>query len=230
MTVRDLQLSVSDAPVEHVTARVHDPDRPSGTAFLLAHGAGGDLDSPGLVALAEGLAECRHTVVLTNLPYREAGRKAPPRAERSARWFPDLLRAARSEITAKRWITGGKSYGGRVASLAAADGMRTAGLLFYGYPLHPVGKPDKLRVSHWVDIPVPCLFLQGTRDRLCDLKLLEAHVGKLRRRATVHIVDGGDHSLKITAKASSDGKPHPPAEVLHGLADVVERWVATLGS
>jgi uncharacterized protein len=115
---------------------------------LLTHGAGGDLDGPGLVALAEVLAHRGHRVVRANLPHRELGQRGAPRADRSVGAFRQIVEAAQAELSESGpWVLGGKSYGGRVASMAVADGLAAAGLLFYGYPLHPPGKLDQLRVG-----------------------------------------------------------------------------------
>ncbi|MDX1619507.1 MAG: alpha/beta family hydrolase [Nitriliruptorales bacterium] len=208
---------------------LHRPTRPRGPAFLLTHGAGGDVDSSPLEMLCQAIAEQGHLVVRSNLPYREAGRKAPPRADRAVAGFRSLAEAAREQFGPRRgWVLGGKSYGGRVASLAVAEGQAAAGLLFYGYPLHPPGKPAKLRVEHWPDIDVPCLFLQGTRDAFATRDLLERNLAKLPRRARLHVVEGGDHSLHITKKASTDGRVHRPEEVVTELGPVIENWLASL--
>jgi uncharacterized protein len=227
-----LRLAITDAPVDRVTAALHAPDRASGAPVLLTHGAGGDLDNTGLVALAEVLAGLGHPTVRTNLPYREAGRRGAPRAEHNVGHLRRLLHAAEDATgLSGPWIAGGKSYGGRVASLLAAeaDGADLlVGLLFYGYPLHPPGKPDKLRVAHWPRVPVPCLFLQGSRDTFCDLDLLHEHVHKLPRRATIELVDGGDHSLKVTAAASPDGEASSPPDTIRSMQPVIRAWLRSL--
>jgi uncharacterized protein len=131
------------------------------------------------------------------------------------------------------WLAGGKSYGGRVASLLAERGGSTvagdlAGLVFYGYPLHAPGRTDRLRVDHWPDVRVPCLFLQGTRDPFCDLDLLESSLPRLPRRSTLHVVDGGDHSLRVTRAASPDGVARNERVVTGSLGGVVARFVAAV--
>lgn len=224
-----LRLATPGEMAEDVSAVVHEPGRPSGTNVLLAPGAGGDLDGAPLVALADAIAGEGHRVVRVNLPYREAGKKAPPRADRAANGYALILESARAAIDpAGRWIAGGKSYGGRVASLAASEGMPVAGLLFYGYPLHAPGKPEKLRVEHWPHVPVPCLFLQGTHDTFGTIDLFEEHRTKLPRRARVHVVEGGDHSLKIAGKNAPDGIPRAPEHVVADLGPVVAAWIAAL--
>ena len=192
----------------------------------LTHGAGGDVHGAGLQALAEGLAALGHTVVRFNLPYREAGRSSPPAAEKSVPGYREGYEAARARIGDERpWAVGGKSYGGRVASLAVAEGMEAAALVFYGYPLHPPGKPEALRVAHWPSITVPCLFLEGTQDPFCNLDLLREHLPSLGGPATLHVVEGGDHSLQVRASSSPDGRPRSPARVMAELAPVVSSWL-----
>lgn len=232
MRVRHLRLPVPDEPVEAVSAAVHEPTADAGDGaanLLLAPGAGGDLDGAPLVALATAVAARGHRVVRVNLPYREAGRAGAPRAERSVAGYRAILAAARDELDPEgTWIAGGKSYGGRVATLAVAEGMAVAGLVLYGYPMHPPGKPDRLRVEHWPRVDAPCLFLQGTRDTFGSVELLEEHRRHLPRRATVEVVEGGDHSLAVTGKASPDGRPHRAEEVVAGLGGVVADWIAGL--
>ena len=194
---------------------------------VLTHGAGGDCRGPGLTALARGLAALGHGVGRFDLPYRLAGRTSPPAAEQSAPAFSDALEAARAqrpEVPA--WAAGGKSYGGRVASIAVAGGLGAAGLVFYGYPLHPPGRPDRLRIDHWPSIRVPCLFLQGSHDAFCDLELLRAHLPSLGAPATLEVVEGGDHSLKVAASHSPDGRARSESEVLGALAAAVAAWLA----
>jgi len=229
MGVARLQLALDDPAVAAVTAAVHEPSRRRRPSVLLAPGAGGDLDGAGLTALAEVLADAGHTVVRVNLPHHEVGRRAAPRAERSVGPFRQLLAAAQQQLGDRtRWILGGKSYGGRVASLAVAEGAPAAGLLFYGYPLHPPGKPERLRTDHWPQVGVPCLFLQGTADPFCDLELLDDQLRRLPRRCTVHVVPGGDHSLRVGRAASPTGSAIAEAASVAALRDVLARWVHSL--
>jgi uncharacterized protein len=220
----------TDPTVGEVAAAVHEPDGTPDLAVLLTPGAGGDLDGDGLVALAEVLASHGSLVVRSNLPHNEAGRPAP-RAERSVHGFTRLFEDACDRIApGLRWVVGGKSYGGRVASMAVAAGVEALGLVFYGYPLHPPGKPQTLRVDHWPEVTVPTLFLQGSRDPFCDLDLLDANIHRLAGETTLEIVDGGDHSLNIPAKASSDGARHPAPEVLRALTPAITRWAGSLAN
>lgn len=230
-TSQQLRLAVSGAVVDEVSAVVHRPGSSGagGPAVFLVHGAGGDLDDVGLTALADGLASRGHLALRANLPYREAGRKVPPLADRAVGDYRAVFAAARAELGPRRpWVAGGKSYGGRVASLAAAQGMECSGLLFYSYPLHAPGKPDRVRVEHWPDVWAPCLFLQGELDPFGSPDELRPHLLGLRGGAQVEAVEAGDHSLRISGKHASDGIPRKPPEVLGGLADVVAAWLGDL--
>lgn len=211
--------------VDAVSGVVHRPTRLRRPAFLLVHGAGGDLDDAGLVALCDAIAEQGHLVVRANLPYREAGRKAPPRADRAVAGYRTLVESVRELAPRTPWVFGGKSYGGRVASLAVAAGLPAAGLVFYGYPLHPPGKPDQLRVDHWPHVPGPCLFLQGDRDTFGSVELFERNFRRLPRRARLHVVPGGDHSLKVTGRHAPDRRARAAADVTRELGPLVEDWV-----
>lgn len=229
ITTTRRRLAVPDDVVADVTAVVQVPAEVTGPSVLLVPGAGGDLDSAPLVALADAIAREGMRVVRANLPYREAGRPRPPRADRAVPGLRAIVAAAREAVDADGpWVVGGKSYGGRVATLAVAEGLEVAGLLLYGYPLHPPGRPERLRVAHWPDVDAPCLFLQGTRDTFGSPELLEEHRTKLPRRTTVHLVEGGDHSLRVTGKAAPDGRPRSAEAVVGDLGPVVAGWTRTL--
>jgi predicted alpha/beta-hydrolase family hydrolase len=215
------------------------PRRPGGVrlraAIALAHGAGGTFEQPLLVALADALAARGACVLRFNFPYTEAGRRAPDRAPAlvatvaaAARWI-----AARPEVRALPLVVGGKSMGGRMASMwlggqaegdAAGEGAGEAsGLLLVGYPLHPAGQPTKLRAEHLARVACPMLFLEGTRDPLCDLALLRPVLRKLGRRVTLHVVEGGDHSFAVPRALGRSA-----ADVLAELVDACARWLAQL--
>ncbi|MFP4311930.1 MAG: alpha/beta family hydrolase [Nitriliruptoraceae bacterium] len=205
--------------------------------MLLLPGAGGSLDSGPLVALAEVAAAAGALVVRANLPHHERGGRAP-RASTSVPAVTAILRAARTAFDldpalgsdpAVPWVLGGRSYGARVASLAIAGGLPAAGLLCSGYPLHPPGRPDKLRVGHWPQVAVPVLLIQGDTDPMADLPLLEQHRHKLPRRSTLLVVPGGDHALRVTRARSPDGTARSPTQALQQVADGVTAWLAGLG-
>ena len=106
--------------------------------------------------------------------------------------------------------------------------MSAAGLLFYGYPLHPPGKPERLRVDHWSRLELPGLFLQGDRDPFCDLALLRRHRRKWAGTVTLEVVAGGDHSLRVAAKASPDGAARSEVDVVAGLAPSIKTWIDSI--
>lgn len=172
-----------------------------GTALLLGHGAGGTRRTPFLVHLAEAVAASGRTVVLFNFPYVDAGRKAPDR--------PEVLEVAvrvagaqvRERLRARHLVLGGKSMGGRIASQVVAQGEAADGLLLLGYPLHPAGRPEKQRQAHLPSIRCPMLFIQGTRDALAHFDLMEPLVSRLGSQATLHVVEGGDHSFALPKRA-----------------------------
>jgi predicted alpha/beta-hydrolase family hydrolase len=204
------------------------PSSPAGgTAVILAHGAGNDMTSPFLSAVHEGLAQRGYAAVKFNFPYKERGGKAPDPAPVLEKCWLKVIDAVRSdaEIGARRIVIGGKSMGGRMASHVAAQGADVAGLVFLGYPLHPPGRTDKLRVAHLARIEAPMLFFAGTRDPLCNLDLLEATITELAAPVTLHVIDGGDHSFKLL-KSMQRGD----AEVLEEIIDATTKWLKKIGS
>jgi uncharacterized protein len=194
-------------------------------AVILGHGAGSDMTNPFLSTVQAGLAREGFVAVKFNFPYTEARRRAPdprPVLQRCYRAVVDAVLADRR--LAPPWIAiGGKSLGGRIASYVAAAGAPVRGLLFLGYPLHPAGRPERLRSDHLPGIALPMLFVQGTRDALCDLELLRPVLTRLPR-ATLHTIDGGDHSFRVPRRAG-----RTDAEVWNEIAGVAARWLRTLG-
>jgi predicted alpha/beta-hydrolase family hydrolase len=183
-----------------VSAVLHAPtgDGPQ-VALAFAHGAGANMDQAVNVRVAEALAARGVLVMRFNFLYKEKGRGAPDRPpvlvetfRKAAAWL-----AARPEARGRALVLGGKSMGGRIASHLAALGDPCDGLWFLGYPLHPAGQPEKLRDAHLPDAPCPMLFLEGTRDPLCDLDLLRPVLARIGPRATLHVIEGGDHSFAV---------------------------------
>ncbi len=186
------------------------------TLLALTHGAGGTFATPSLVAYAEAVAARGLQVVRFNLPYVEAGKKTPgPQARDEACWR-DVARALRPR--APRLLLGGRSYGGRMASHVVADGVACEGLVLLAYPLHPPGKPDRLRAAHLERIMAPMLFLQGTRDPFADPTLLARTLAQLPG-ASRHRLEGGDHGHKVSGRSGAD--------VAAELADATVHWLDT---
>lgn len=170
------------------------PRRRGRLGVLLAPGAGADRDQATLVALDEALSGAGAVVVRMDFPYRRAGRRAPDRP-------PVLLDAVRTEAAAladgcDRLVLGGRSMGGRMCSMAVADGLAADGLLLVSYPLHPPGRPDKLRTEHFPALDVPCLFISGTGDAFGSPAEMEAATKAIPGRVTHEWIEGKDHGLR----------------------------------
>jgi predicted alpha/beta-hydrolase family hydrolase len=184
------------------------------TLLALTHGAGGTYETPSLVAYAEAMAARGMRVVRFNLPYVEAGKKTPgPQARDEACWR-GVATTLSSETS--RLLLGGRSYGGRMATHVVADGVACAGLVLLAYPLHPPGKPERLRSAHLERIMAPMLFLQGTRDPFADPTLLARTLAQLPQ-ASRHRLEGGDHGHKVAGRT--------PADVAAELADATVQWL-----
>jgi predicted alpha/beta-hydrolase family hydrolase len=176
------------------------PARAESAILLLAHGAGGDLNDPLLRAVGRGLAENGIAVARFNFPYREAGRRAPGSQAQSEECYRNVASALRKEGVPL--FCGGKSYGGRIASHIASEGYEMSGLVLLSYPLHPPGKPERLRDAHLGQIKAPMLFVQGTRDPFARPDLLSLTVARLAG-ATLLSIEGGDHSLRTSVKRAA---------------------------
>jgi predicted alpha/beta-hydrolase family hydrolase len=178
-------------------------DGGGGPILGLAHGAGNDMNALLLAGFAGGLAAAGVSCLRFNFLYKEQGRRAPDREPvlREA-WTAAVEEAERHGDPV--WA-GGKSMGGRIASLMVADGnLAVGGLIFVGYPLHAPGRTDRIRDAHLAEVKVPMLFLQGTADRLARWDLLEGVVHRLRDRAVLHRVEGGDHSFRVRGTPKDD--------------------------
>lgn len=190
--------------------------------YVFAHGAGAGMDHAFMAAIAAGLAERRIATLRFQFPYMEQGsrRPDPPKVAHAA------VRAAVHEATQRLsglpLFAGGKSYGGRMTTQAQAlePLPNVRGIVLLGFPLHPAGKPSTERAEHLAAIRVPMLFLQGTRDTLASLELIQATTAKLAGRATLHVVDGGDHSFHVLARSGRSD-----AQVRDELLDAIAGWM-----
>jgi len=194
---------------------------PGPIGVLLAHGAGVGQDHPWMATVRDGLASAGLFVMSFNYRYTEAGRKAPDR-------MPTLLTVHRAAADAlaqecDRVILAGKSMGGRVGShLAGDEAWPAAGLVYFGYPLVPMGKGDPRPVDHLHTIEVPQLFFAGTRDRLSPPPLID-EVAMSVPDGTLDFVDDGDHSFKVPKRAGKTNE-----EVLAGIVATTADWVSNL--
>ncbi len=165
-------------------------------ALLLFPGAGSAAGHPSLVAIEEALAPM--PVTRADFPYRKAGRRAPDRPPKLLECVVEEAAglARRARVAPARVALGGRSMGGRMCSIAVADGLPAAALVLMSYPLHPPGKPDRLRVEHFPRLEVPCLFVSGTRDAFGTPEELEAHTAAIPGPVTHVWLDGARHELK----------------------------------
>ncbi|PAY10075.1 alpha/beta hydrolase [Bradyrhizobium sp. UFLA03-84] len=192
-------------------------------AYVFAHGAGAGMTHPSMQVIAEGLAERGIATLRYQFPYMEKGSKRPdPPAVAQATVRAAVAEAARhcGELPL---FAGGKSFGGRMTSQAQAkaplEGVH--GLVFLGFPLHPAGKPSRERAKHLAEVKIPMLFLQGTRDALAELELLEPVVKELGSRANLHLVQEADHSFHVLKRSGRDDR-----EVMAEVLDAFAAWVA----
>ena len=215
-TIR-IEIEASDA----VSGLLLNPPDARG-CFVLAHGAGAGMTHPFMAAVATGLHERRIATLRYQFPYMEKGLKRPdtPAVARAA------VRAAAAEAVRRcpglPLIAGGKSFGGRMTSQAQAQAplAHVRGLAFLGFPLHPAGKPSKERAKHLEDIRIPMLFLQGTRDNLAELPLLQPVTQALGASASLTLFEHADHSFHVPARSGRNDR-----DVMRELLDVLSAWI-----
>lgn len=196
----------------------------TGSTLILGHGAGANQISGFMRLFANGLAERGLDVITFNFLYMEQGRHVPdPKQKLEACYLAVIDAASRhKKLKGNQLAIGGKSMGGRIASQVAAqpEGAKAVdALVFLGYPLHPPGRRDKLRDSHLPEIKAPMLFVQGSRDTFGTPDELRAVFEKHQLSPTLHVVEGGDHSLKVP---KSQG---PQDQVYASVMDTIANWL-----
>jgi uncharacterized protein len=192
-------------------------------ACAFAHGAGAGMAHKSMAAIANGLAERSVATLRYNFLYMERGSKrpdAPALAHQAVRAAIDEANRLAPKLPL---FAGGKSFGGRMTSQAQALERlpNVRGLIFFGFPLHPAGKPSDDRAKHLSDINIPMLFLQGTNDALAQLDLLKPVVKKLGKRATLALSEHADHSFHAPAKSG-----RKDSKVLTEILDTAANWMA----
>jgi uncharacterized protein len=212
MSAEPLRFAWRDGEVSGVR---HAPSGDRRATLVWAHGAGGTMNHPHVTGVAEGLAAEGIETFRFNFPYTEAGRKSPDKQEKLEACYWGVAKEVAAN--AGRLYIGGGSMGGRIASHLVSDGFPAAGLVFQSYPLHPPGKPERLRRDHLKRIAVPMLFIWGTRDAFATGDLLEETLAELPT-ATLHRIEGADHGLKVKGRTQADV-----------LAEVVATIVAWIG-
>jgi uncharacterized protein len=229
-------MSASPQPV---TIAVDDAQRVSGllqappaarACYVMAHGAGAGMAHPFMASIANELALRGIATLRYQFPYMERGSKRPDTPKLAHATVRGAVAAASRLVPELSLFAGGKSFGGRMTSQAQAvsplSGVR--GLAFLGFPLHPAGQPSDERGAHLSDVQIPMLFLQGTRDELADLRLLESLTGNLGSRATLRLFQDANHSFHVparTGRKDSDIR----AEMSDALADWIEMTIPRAG-
>jgi predicted alpha/beta-hydrolase family hydrolase len=195
----------------------------NGAVFVCAHGAGGSMNDRGMLATVRMLVSRGIGVVRFNFLYKEKGSGRPDPMPRLKECVTAVVERTRAELNPTTLIIGGRSMGGRAASMLAADGFKCDGLLLLAYPLHPAGQPDKLRDAHLPAIRVPVLAFSGTRDALCRRDLMENALKTVKTDWEMRWVEGADHSFHVLKSSGrTDG------EVLVEIGNFAEAWVERL--
>jgi predicted alpha/beta-hydrolase family hydrolase len=202
------------------TATHYLADKPAGVLFVFAHGAGAGQKHPFMVNTAKGLAARGIDVVTFDFPYMHAKRGAPDKAPVLEQCFSAVIDASRSikGLARHALFIGGKSMGGRMAThLGAQDVKGLNGIAVLGYPLHPPGAPDKLRVAHLPSITVPVLIVQGEKDAFGSPAEFVPHLETMKAPVTLHPIAGADHSLTVRSKKGAD--------IFEGILTYVADWM-----
>ena len=193
--------------------------------YVFAHGAGAGMTHSFMETAAQGLSERGVATLRYQFPYMEKGSKRPDSPSVAHAAVRAAVAEAGRRCAGLRLIAGGKSFGGRMTSQAQAISPLPGvhGLAFFGFPLHPAGKPSSDRARHLSDIDVPMLILQGTRDSLAELSLLEPVVASLGPLATLHRVEGADHSFHVLARSGRNDR-----EVMDEILDAFAAWAGAV--
>jgi len=206
------------------TTAVYEPAiGPQSAVFVCAHGAGGHMSDSGMLSATRALRGAGLGVVRFNFLYKQKGSGRPDPMPKLKECVAAMVARARSEVVTDVLITGGRSMGGRAASMLASDGFASEGLLLLAYPLHPAGQPEKLRSAHLPSIEVPVLCFSGTRDDLCQPDLMTAALRTVKTRWTMHWLEGADHSFHVLKKSG-----RTDAQVLDEVAGATRTWLAQI--
>jgi uncharacterized protein len=225
---------MTSTTAQGMTLRIGDTQQVSGllqapadarASFVLAHGAGAGMAHAFMAATAQGLAERSIATLRYQFPYLERGSRRPDTPAVAHAAVRAAVAQAQRLLTGLPLVAGGKSFGGRMTSQAQALAPLPGvlGLVFLGFPLHPAGKPSEERARHLFDVQVPMLFLQGTRDELADMTLMQALVQQLGARATLKPFADADHSFHVPARSG-----RKDADVRAEMLDAIAAWVEAL--
>ena len=210
------------------TALVYRAGQPAAAALILGHGAGAGQHSPFLVDFAQALSALGLDVVTFNFLYTEQRRRLPDRAPVLEDAYRAVIEVIHAQLESARraLFIGGKSMGGRIATqVAAADAaLPVAGVVLLGYPLHPPGQPEKLRDKHLPLVRRPMLFVQGSRDTFGTPDELAPILAALAPAPAMHVIEGGDHSFKLSRKT-----PAEQAQIYAGIQQTIAAWITAGG-
>jgi len=223
MASKEFKIKVTSA--DSVTARLYPAAKTQKihVSLILGHGAGANQLSGFMRLFGAGLAERGLDVVTFNFLYTEQGRKIPDPAPRLESCYRAVIDAVvkHKQLQRNRLVIGGKSMGGRIASqVAASQPDDIDGLVFLGYPLHPPGRPDKLRSEHLPQIKVPMLFVQGSRDAFGTKQEIETIIKTMKLRAELYSIDGGDHSFKVPKSVGL------PEQIYTEVMGTIANWIS----
>lgn len=204
------------------TSAVFEPSETAerGMVFICAHGAGGNMNDRGILQTTNALRSRGLGVVRFNFLYKEKKSGRPDPMPRLKECISAVVSRTREEIQPKTLIIGGRSMGGRAASMLAAEGFASDGLLLLAYPLHPPGRPEQLRDAHLPAIRVPVICFNGTRDPFCTPSLMEQVLKRVTTAWEMHWVEGADHSFHVL---KSSGRTD--AQILDEIAREVQTWL-----
>lgn len=221
----NLTVEISDADTVSALIYAAPKRERKNVTIVLGHGAGADQLSGFMRMVSDGLAARGFDAMTFNFLYKEKGKSVPDPKARLESCYRAVIDGAlnHKKLKGNKLVIGGKSMGGRIASqVAAAEGERVAGLVFLGYPLHPPGRPDKMRDEHLKEIKAPMLFCQGSRDPFGTEDEIKAIIKKHRLPATLYVIESGDHSFKVPKSV----KPQP--QVYEDVMDEIAKWCQTI--
>ena len=216
---------VVGADGEETTAILDRAATPLGFVYVMAHGAGGNMEHVTISAFAREFAAAGIDVVRFNFYYTHRGKRAPDRMPRLMACYRSIIDHVRSSVQPQRLLIGGQSMGGRTASMLAAAGQACEGLILLAYPLHPAGKPERLRDAHLPGISLPTLCLNGTRDNLCRRDLMDEVVGRLPDTFTMHWLEDADHGYRVPKRSGRTQQ-----QVFEEIARTCRHWAEQLGT
>jgi hypothetical protein len=220
---KDVKIKISDS-IGEVSGLFYSPVAPK-SVMVFAHGAGAGMKNKFMEAVSLALANRKIATLRFNFPYIENGKKIPDPKPVAITAVASAVHKASKLCPGLPVFGSGKSFGGRMTSNAASEELvpELKGIIFFGFPLHPPGKPSNERAEHLYKVSIPMLFLQGTRDALANMDLLKPVIRKIGKKAELFIIEGADHSFHIPKEFKLKD-----SEAMEIMCDEVERWIENL--